>query len=84
MQTISLKMEPTLLEEIDANLEKNRYSTRTEFIRDAIRLRLEEFEKKERLEKLSKLKGSLKGKLKSVSNTELDMLAKEFIKEKFS
>lgn len=62
MQTISLKMEDTLLKDIDSLLRKYRYSTRTEFIRDAIRKHLSELEKQECLRKLELYKGALKGK----------------------
>ncbi len=62
MQAITVKMEDRLLEEIDRKLEDNRYSTRTEFIRDAIREKLSELEKEEVLKALSMLKGSSKRK----------------------
>ena len=45
MEVISLKMESELLKEIDSSLKKNKYSTRTEFIRDSIRRRLTDLEK---------------------------------------
>lgn len=64
MQTISLKMEESLLQEIDKKLKANRYSTRTEFIRDAIRSKLSEQEKNDAIRKLTMFKGSLKGKAK--------------------
>ena len=57
METITIKMEDKLLEEIDQKLEKNRYSTRTEFIRDAIREKLSELEKEEVLKNLAQLNG---------------------------
>ena len=62
MEAISLKLEGGLLKEIDHKLNKNRYSTRTEFIRDAIREKLSDLEKEEILKKLAKLKGSSKHK----------------------
>ena len=45
METISLKLEPNMLNEIDEKLTIHRYSTRTEFIRDAIRDKLADLEK---------------------------------------
>jgi Arc/MetJ-type ribon-helix-helix transcriptional regulator len=62
METISLKMENSLLKEIDSKLKKHRYSTRTEFIRDAIRTKLSDLEKEEIIKKLEAFKGSLKPK----------------------
>ncbi len=62
MEMISLKLEDELLKEIDQKLAYNRYSTRTEFIRDAIREKLSDLEKTEILKQLSNLKGSSKKK----------------------
>ena len=60
MEAISLKLDEALLEEMDQNLSKYRYSTRTEFIRDAIRSKLSELEKKELMEAVHHLRGSSK------------------------
>lgn len=62
METISLKLEDGLLTEVDHKLSKHRYSTRTEFIRDAIREKLSDLEKDEILRSLAKLRGSSKRK----------------------
>ena len=62
METISLKMEEELLHDMDSSIKSHRYSTRTEFIRDAIRTRLNDLEKEEAIKKLASLKGSLKAK----------------------
>ena len=60
MEAISLKLEESILEDIDKSLAKHRYSTRTEFIRDAIREKLSELEKEELLKEVTKLRGSSK------------------------
>lgn len=60
LETISLKMDEALLTEIDAKLSKHRYSTRTEFIRDAIRSKLSELEKKEILADVKRFYGASK------------------------
>ena len=60
MQVISLKLEDKILVEIDQKLAKHRYSTRTEFIRDAIREKLSDLEKEELLRVIEKLHGSSK------------------------
>jgi len=59
---ISLKLESGLLKEIDQSLKQHRYSTRTEFIRDAIRSKLSEFEKQELLKAVANIKGISKRK----------------------
>ena len=60
METISLKLEEGILEEIDLKLASHRYSTRKEFIRDAIREKLSEHEKNELLKTVAQLRGSSK------------------------
>jgi len=62
VETISLRLEAGILNEIDQNLSKHRYSTRTEFIRDAIREKLSDFEKEELLKAVTKFSGSSKRK----------------------
>jgi len=58
MEVISIKMEEQLLQEIDKKLAQHRYSTRTEFIRDAIRQKLSELEKEELLKHIARISGS--------------------------
>lgn len=45
MEIITIKMEQELLKEIDSSLKENLYSTRTEFIRAAIREKVKQLEK---------------------------------------
>lgn len=83
METICLKMEKELVREIDKTLKENRYATRTEFIRDAIRHKLSDMEKQEIFRRLEQAKGSLKGKARSnMSDEEAGELAvRELAKE---
>lgn len=74
MEVISLKMEENLLNDIDKSLKNNRYSTRTEFIRDAIRFKLSALEKEEAIKKLTAMRGAFKGKIK-ISDKEAGELA---------
>lgn len=60
METISLKIEEGILYEMDKKLVGHRYSTRTEFIRDAIREKLSELEKDGLLRAVAELRGSSK------------------------
>jgi len=83
MQAITIKMEDKFLEELDQKLEEHRYSTRTEFIRDAIREKLSELEKEEVLKNLAQLKGSSKRKtsdaeLHTARDKAFEMLEKKF------
>lgn len=74
-------MENSLLKEIDSKITSFRYSTRTEFIRDAIRDKLSQLEKDEAIRKLEKLKGSLKGKAKMSYEKARELAFKEIAKE---
>ena len=83
METISLKLEDGLLKEVDQTLKKNRYSTRTEFIRDAIREKLSDLEKEEVLRELRRLRGSSKRRttdeqLHKAGERAFEMLEKKF------
>ncbi len=60
MEAISLKLDESILSEIDKKLAHYRYSTRTEFIRDAIRSKLSELEKKEMIAALHRIHGASK------------------------
>ena len=62
MKTITIKMDESILREIDSVIRKHRYSTRTEFIRDAVRVRLREMEKEIAIQRLATMRGALKGK----------------------
>ena len=84
METISLKMEKNLLNDIDRTLKENRYATRTEFIRDAIRHKLSDMEKQEIFRRLEQAKGSLKGKAKTnLSDKEVREIVGREIAEEF-
>jgi len=81
METISLKMEGKLLKDIDNALKEHRYSTRTEFVRDAIRSKLTALEKEDAIRKLAALKGSLKGKAKMSDEEARDLAAQDALRK---
>ena len=62
MENISLKIEGNFAKEIGRVIKKNLYSTKTEFIREAIRDKIKELEEQEMLKKAKKLFGSSKRK----------------------
>ncbi|MFH1211210.1 MAG: ribbon-helix-helix domain-containing protein [archaeon] len=64
METICLKMEENMLKDMDNVLKNNWYSTRTEFIREAIREKLSEIEREEAIKKLAAMRGAFKPKHK--------------------
>ena len=81
METVCIKMDDKLLKDIDGSLEDNRYSTRTEFIRDAIRKKLGDLEKEEVIRKLAKFKGALKGKARMSEKKAGDLAFKKIAKK---
>lgn len=62
MKALNIKVEGNLLREIDSVGRKHRYSTRTEFVREAIRDKLSKLEKEDMLKSLSKVQGISKHK----------------------
>lgn len=62
MEAVCIKLEESFLEDIEEIMKKQRYTTKTEFIREAIRDKIRQFEKEEALLKVRKLYGSSKRK----------------------
>ena len=62
MENISLKIEENFLEEIEKVMKVQGYSTKTEFIREAIRDKVRKLQKQEALFKLESMRGSSKRK----------------------
>jgi len=83
MEMISLKLKPEVLKEIDEKLTKHRYSTRTEFIRDAIREKLSDLEKERLLKTVERLRGISKHKTTDAQLHEARERAFKRIEEKF-
>lgn len=60
MEIISLKVDETMLHNMDNIIRDHNFSTRTEFIRDAIREKLEELHRDELMNQFLALKGKAK------------------------
>jgi Arc/MetJ-type ribon-helix-helix transcriptional regulator len=58
MEHISIKLEASIAKKIEKCMQKFHYSTKTEFIRDAIRMKIWELEHAEQLAKFKLLQGS--------------------------
>jgi len=69
MENISIKLEEAIARQIDRKMGEFNYSTKTEFIRDAIRSKLKELDeeaaKKKAWQALYAARGALKGKGKA-------------------
>ena len=62
MESVSLKLENEFLKDIEGIMKKHRYTTKTEFIREAIRDKIRDLEKEELLLGAKKLYGASKRK----------------------
>lgn len=78
METISLKLEGEMLKNIDDGLKKHNFGTRTEFIRSAIREKLEVLSRDEMIKEFMKFRGKAKNK---VSDKRLSEIREEVSKE---
>lgn len=82
MQVLNIKIEESILKEIDKTLKKHRYSTRTEFVREALREKMSKLEMQELFKGLEEFRRHNKRK-----TTDADLhrvrgeLAKELEKE---
>jgi metal-responsive CopG/Arc/MetJ family transcriptional regulator len=82
METISFKLQEDIVKQIDNMLKPLHFSNRTEFIREAIRDKLNDAEKEEIIMQLAMVKGSLKGKAK-MGEEEARKLASAEIAKRF-
>lgn len=62
METISLRLEDEFLQDVERAMQKFRFSTKTEFVRAAIRDKINELEKEEIMKKMAILAGTSKKK----------------------
>ena len=62
-EMITVKMDEAFLDDIDAVVKKEKYQNRTEFIRNALREKINEIKVREAMVELSHLKGASKKKI---------------------
>ena len=60
MESISLKLEMSFLKSIEKTMKIHKYTTKTEFIREAIRDKMKQLEKEEAIKRLVRYKGAFK------------------------
>ena len=63
MEIISFKMQENILEKVDSLLKPLNFNNRTEFIREAIREKLDKIETERFMKRLAQYKGSAKTKV---------------------
>lgn len=82
MQAISLKLDSYMLDNIDNSIKDNNFSTRTEFIRSAIREKLEELKRQKLAEEFLKFQGKSSKKTTLYENKKTSKKAlKELVSE---
>jgi len=85
MEAVSIKFEEDFLHQLDRIMKKHRYSTKAEFIREAVRDKMHDLEKREYLMRAMKLYGTGKEKHGRISDKDLhiarEKAAKELAKE---
>lgn len=78
MEIISLKLDECMLKNIDTTLKNHNFSTRTEFIRNAIRKELKELSKEDLIKEFMKFRGKAK---KKISDEELKIIREQAVME---
>lgn len=78
MDAVCIKMDKRLSKNMDTVMKEHNYSTKTEFIREAIRDKLTELEKEKMITHLKKLVGASK---KKTTEDEYERVREEVMKE---
>ncbi|MAF34684.1 hypothetical protein CMO91_02460 [Candidatus Woesearchaeota archaeon] len=84
METVSIKLEKSFLKDLVRSMKAHRYATKTEFIREAVRDKMQDLEKKEAIKRLDKWYGSSKRKTTDKQLHEAGERAVEHFERKFS
>jgi len=81
MESITIKVESNLAKEIDTAMKLD-YSTKTEFVREAIRDKIKEIRKEKTIDELRKFFGKAKTKTTYKEERNIrEMVGKEFVKK---
>ncbi|HLC56354.1 MAG TPA: ribbon-helix-helix domain-containing protein [Candidatus Nanoarchaeia archaeon] len=62
METISIKLDDEFAKDVKKALKRYNYTTKTEFVRESMRIRLKDLAKEEALKRVNAMYGSLKYK----------------------
>lgn len=81
MEAVSLKLEDSFLDDIEETMKKHRYTTKTEFIREAIRDKIKELEKEEALFRLEKAYGAGLKKGRKITDGKIHKAGEEAFRE---
>lgn len=82
METVTVKFQENVLEKIDKSITEHNFNSRTEFIREAIRDKLEELSKDDLIKEFLKFKGKAKKKTTYEENRKTrEVVSKELMAE---
>ena len=81
MESVSLKLEDKFSQDIEKTMKRHRYTTKTEFIREAIRDKIRDLEKEEALLRLEKAYGAGAKKGRQITDEKLHRAGEEAVRE---
>jgi metal-responsive CopG/Arc/MetJ family transcriptional regulator len=82
MEAICVRLDERILKNIDSSMKNFNYTTRTDFIREAIRDKLRELEKENAIKDFKKFMGSAKSSVSDKKHEEIrEEVAKEYAKK---
>ena len=82
MEVVSVKLDPRILKNLDNTLKEFNYSTRTDFIREAIRDKMRQLEKERAINHFERYFGAAKTKVGYKRHRQIrDEVGKEIAKE---
>lgn len=81
METVSVRFEEEFVHDIENSMKENRYATKTEFIREAVRDKITDLEKQKALLRLEQAYGAGVKKRRKISDEDLHRAREEAGKE---
>ncbi len=81
METVCIKVEDELLDRVNQSMKKSGYSTKTEFIREAIREKLEDDEKEVLIKEFMKFRGKGRSTTDEERRKTREEVSKELMEE---
>jgi len=82
METVSVKFNEDVLEKIDKSISEHNFNSRTEFIRDAVRDKLQDLSKEDLMKEFLKFRGKARKKTTYEDNRKTkEVVSKELMKE---
>ena len=81
METVSVRFEERFVQDLEKVMKENRYATKTEFIREAVRDKMHDLEKQKALLRLELAYGAGIKKGRKISDEDVHKAGKEAVKE---